>query len=355
MRSLAETTGDGGVPVGGFEAVKESLKALYTDSQEFWPADFAGTVGGANYGGFFIRLAWHCSGSYRESDGRGGCDGGRIRYDPELNWADNANLDKALQLLKPIKAEYGQLLSWGDLIVLAGTTAIEAMGGPVLGFCGGRIDDADGSDSLKLGPSPEQEEIGPCQSLDPNLQGKCLSVDDTALGTTTVGLIYVNPGGPVGAEGDPIASGADIRRAFGRMGFDDKESVALIGGGHAFGKCHGACANPPCGDGKGLNTFTSGFEGQWTTTPTEWSNEYFRSLFDFTWSNSTGPGGSLQWAPEGSTVPDIIMLTTDIALSKDELYKPIAAEYASNIGALQTDFAAAWYRLTSADRGPSTR
>jgi len=187
MRSLNERSGDGGIPEGGFAAVKEDLKALYTDSKAFFPADFP-EVGG-HYGGLFIRLAWHCAGSYRESDGRGGCDGGRIRYDPELNWPDNANLDKALELLEPIKATYGESLSWGDLIILSGTTAIEAMGGPSLGFCGGRIDDADGGDSLKLGPSPEQEEIGPCQDI--GMQGECLAVEGTVLGPTTVGVCLI--------------------------------------------------------------------------------------------------------------------------------------------------------------------
>jgi catalase (peroxidase I) len=357
MRSLAERTGDGGIPEGGFTAVMEDLKALLTDSKDFWPADFADSVG-ANYGGLFIRLAWHCSGSFRESDGRGGCDGGRIRFDPEASWDDNINLDKARQLLEPIKAKYGESLSWGDLIILSGNAAMESMGFPLLGFCGGRIDDADGADSIKLGPSPEQEEIAPCLSVSRSMQGDCLSVEGSALGPTTMGLIYVNPNGPVGAFGDPVASGEDIREAFSRMGFNDTESVALIGGGHAFGKMHGPCVDPPCGDGLGANAWTSGFEGQWTTLPTTWTNQYFNNLFDYTWTNYTGPGGNVQWQPstdDGSAAPDIVMLTTDIAMAMDDTYRPISEVYAADIAKLEHDFAHAWYRLTSADMGPATR
>jgi catalase-peroxidase len=316
---------------------------------------------GSNYGPFMIRLAWHCSGSYRESDGRGGCDGGRIRYDPELNWDDNANLNLALELLKPVKDKFGSKLSWGDLIILSGNAAIESMGGPILGFCGGRIDNADGSESLVLGPSDEQEAIAPCLSV--SRQGECNAVEGSPIRPTTVGLIYVNPAGPVGSEGDPIASAADVRKAFANMGFNDTESVSLIGGGHAFGKCHGACDDPPCGrgtdlEGIGNNTFTSGFEGQWTTRPTTWTNEYFNNLFDFTWTLITGPGGNIQWEPsnaDGSAGPGIMMLTTDIALAKDEAYKAISEKYASDISALETDFMHSWYRLTTGDMGPVSR
>jgi catalase-peroxidase len=298
-----------------------------------------------------IRLAWHCNGSYRESDGRGGCDGGRIRFDPELNWPDNANLNNALKLLEPIKEKYGSKLSWGDLIVLAGTTAIEYMGGPVLGFCGGRVDDIDGSDSLILGPSPEQEELTPCQSI--GKQGMC----DSPLGPTTMGLIYVNPEGPVTAPGDPLASGVDIRDAFSRMGFNDRETVALVGGGHAFGKSHGACATPPCGEepmvGIGPNTFTSGIEGAWTTIPTTWSNQYFTNLFNYEWEQIRGPGGAIQYQPNVSL--PIMMQNTDIAFSVDSDYLPITQEFANNITALEEDFAHVWYRLMVGDMGPPVR
>lgn len=206
-----------------------------------------------------------------------GCDGGRIRFSPELRWDDNANLDKALALLRPLKAKYGKGLSWGDLITYTGTMAIKSMGGPVLGFCAGRQDDANGDESLFLGPSPEQEAIHPCP-----VNGNCTS----PLGPTTVGLIYVNPGGHMGVP-DPLGSVPDIRSTFGNMGMNDRETVALIGGGHAFGKTHGACNKPPCGSGpnqgKGNNTVTSGFEGQWTKIPTQWSNLYFTNLLEYNW------------------------------------------------------------------------
>lgn len=343
-------------------AVKADLTKLMTDSKAFWPADFG------HYGGLFIRLAWHCNGSYRRWDGRGGCNGARIRFTPELAWADNTNLDKARKLLEPIKAKYGAGLSWGDLIVLAGDTAIESMGGPKIPFCLGRIDDSDGTASLELGPTPEQRAVAPCKAGD----GNC----ENPLGQTTMGLIYVNPEGVLGIP-EPSKSVAHIRRTFGEMGMNDTETVALIGGGHAFGKTHGACLtgaglgpdkdpkNPwpgTCGNstpkGRGKNAFTSGFEGAWTTSPTEWSNEYFNNLLDYGWEKHKGPGGHWQWRPKakgGAAAPDIMMLTTDIALTKDPSYLADVKRFAADFKALTEEFGAAWYKLMARDMGPRTR
>eukprot|EP00873_Tetraselmis_striata_P039097 jgi/Tetstr1/459361/TSEL_000429.t2 len=343
-RLLQETTAinsapDGGaVPEGGFEAVQEDLKAFFTDSQAFWPADFG------NYGPFMIRLAWHCSGTYRTSDGRGGCDGGRIRFSPELSWMDNGNLDKALALLQPIKDKYDASLSWGDLIILAGTTAIEFMGGKTLGFCGGRVDDVDGMASIPLGRSDYQEAIAPCP-----VDGAC----EAPLGQTTLGLIYVNPQGPMG-QPDINGSALDIETSFGRMGLNFSETVAFIGGGHAFGKNHGACLDPPCDNG----TYTSGLEGSWTTRPTEWTNEYFTNLLNFEWEVGTGPGGLYQWAPktaDGSEGPPVVMLTSDLALANHPNFAPYVEKWAADIADLEDAFAAVWYRVTSADMGPAVR
>ncbi|KAF8064528.1 katG [Scenedesmus sp. PABB004] len=344
--------------------LKADISTLLVTSQPFWPAD------NGHYGGLMIRQAWHCSGSYRTWDGRGGCNGGRIRFFPERGWDDNTNLDKAQRLLKPIKDKYGAGLSWGDLISYAGTVAIESMGGPVLGFCAGRIDDVDGTASLPLGPTKEQQEIAPCTRGD----GMC----EQPLGQTTMGLIYVNPEGPL-ANPDPKLSAPQIRGTFGRMGMNDSETVALIGGGHAFGKVHGACPtgagpgpkeqpdNPwpgTCGSGpekgRGPNTFTSGFEGSWTTLPTTWTNQYFRNLLDFDWEKHKGPGGHWQWKPvkrKSGTgpLPDIMMLTADIALLEDPSYLSLVKKYAADIGALETAFSSAWYKLLTRNLGPHAR
>merc|ERR1712142_817711 len=350
--------------------VMVDLKELMTDSKDYWPADYG------HYGPLFIRLAWHNAGSYRTSDGRGGADGARQRFEPERSWDDNVNLDKARTLLWPIKEKYGPALSWGDLIILSGNTAIESMGGPVLGFCGGRIDAADGSESSKLGPTVEQEELMPCQ-----VNGEC----EAPLGANTLGLIYVNPEGRLGNP-DPVESAKDIREVFGRMNMNDSETVALIGGGHAFGKAHGACtdgagASPAkdpenpwpglCGTGKGEDTATSGFELPFTTNPIYWDNEYFNNLLDYEWEVYEGPGGHNQWrplVPDGEEPPVAIsaggtsnqtigLLTSDVALSRsgDQPYLDLVKQFADDLAAFDHAFEHAWYKLTSRDMGPVTR
>lgn len=338
------------------DAVKADLRALFVEPQAFWPPDYG------NYAPFFVRLAWHCSGSYRTSDGRGGCDGGRQRFDPERSWADNTNLDKARKLLVPIKEKYGLGLSWGDLMILAGTTAVESMGGPILGFCAGRIDEPNGWDSVELGPTPIQEKLLPCK-----VNGQCKS----PLGATTIGLIYVNPEGPMGNP-IPAQSAGEVRDTFGRMNMDDSETVALIGGGHAFGKTHGACpagpgpspkddpANPwpgMCGTGRGNDTYTSGFEGPWTHTPTWWSNAYFQDLLAHEWEAWKGPGGKFQWRiknPVGNE-SQIMRLTSDMSLINDEHYLPLVQQFAQDVSAFDDAWKHAWYKLTTRDMGPVTR
>lgn len=339
-------------------ALMGDLRVLMTNSQDCWPADYG------NYGPLFIRLAWHCSGSYRQTDRKGGCGGGRQRFEPERSWADNTNLDKARALLWPIKEKYGDALSWGDLFILAGTAAISNMGGPVGNICFGRTDSPDGTDSLDLGPSPQQEKEAPCGDVN----GKCKK----PLGSTTVGLIYLNPEGPIVQRSDgnwtpdpnPAASAHDVRDSFKRMGMNDTETVALIGGGHAFGKTHGACPAGPgpsplenvtnpwpgnCGTGKGKDAFTSGFEGPWTTNPTKWDNEFFRVLRNSTWEKHLGPGGHWQWKIKDASGPlaGVMRLTSDVALLHDSKYVQIVNEFADDPAAFSDAFAAAWYKLTT--------
>ena len=340
-----------------YKDVLSDLDILLTKSEEFWPADYG------NYGPFFIRLAWHSAGTYRTSDGRGGADGGRMRYEPERSWPDNANLDKARTLLHPIKKKYGRGLSWGDLFILAGNAAIENMGGPILGFCGGRSDAADGSDSALLGPTQEQEMLMPCE-----VNGQC----ELPLGTSKVGLIYVNPEGPMGNP-DPKLSAADIRNIFNRMGMNNSETVALIGGGHTLGKSHGGCPvniaeSAMCGTGKGIDTITSGIELTWTTQPTYWDNEYFRTLVNWDFSLHKGQRDTFQWEPvskngiqpmaisaDGTFNITIGMLTTDVALWKDEAFKGIVLKFAEDKNSFDHAFAHAWYKLTTRDMGPISR
>ncbi|KAJ3172548.1 hypothetical protein HDU88_005876 [Geranomyces variabilis] len=331
------------------DSLEKDLTKLFTTSQSFWPADFG------NYAPFMIRLAWHCNGSYRESDGRGGCDGARIRYSPEISWADNANLDKALKLLEPVKKKYAAI-SWGDLISFTGTTAIKSMGGPVLGFCGGRVDDVNGDASLPLGPSVQQQAIHECP-----INGECTA----PLGPTTIGLIYVNPAGHMGVP-NPVGSVPDVRSTFKNMGMDDRETVSLIGGGHAFGKTHGACklGAGMCGSGPdkgiGKNAFTSGFEGQWTGAPLVWGNQYFENLLKYNWTLFEGPGGNPQWKPAPTDKidaddADVRMLTADLALLHDPIYLKLVKEYALDLKSLEHDFERSWYKLMSRDVGPATR
>jgi catalase (peroxidase I) len=344
--------------------VKADITKILTTNNDIWPFDAPTTT---SYGPFMIRHAWHCAGSYRISDGKGGCDGARQRFDPERSWEDNTNLDKAKLLLYPIKEKYGNALSWGDLIILAGTTAIEDMGGPKLGgtgwFCGGRIDDADGTDSLDLGPTLEQQQYAPCVTG----QGAC----ETPLGPTTLGLIYVNPAGPQGVP-DPVASSVQVRDTFARMAMNDSETVALIGGGHAFGKTHGACeagAGPApdidptnpwpglCGNGKGNWTYTSGFEGPWTKTPNAWGKEYFDNLLNIPYEVYNGSGNKPQWRqinPQPGS-EKLMMLTSDISLTKDANYSSWLKIYANDTDKLVHDFGNAWYKLVTRDMGPVTR
>lgn len=330
------------------DAVKSDMTTLLADSKDCWPADFG------NYGPFMVRLAWHCSGSYRASDGVGGCGGGRQRFEPERSWPDNTNLDKARALLYPLKEKYGDALSWGDLFILAGTTALRDSGAPLPQMCFGRVDDSDGLKSQALGPTALQAERDPCL-----VNGDC----KWPLGATTVGLIYVNPEGPMGNP-DPAASAGNIQTTFGSMGHSARNTVALIGGGHAVGKGHGACtsgaglapneaynstpmATPWAGECS-AGTVTAGFEGQWTTNPLAWDNEYFTGLLNNDWEVHVGPGGHHQWRIRGETDDSsIFRLTSDIALLHDPEYLQYVTEFATDMQAFNTAFNDAWFDLTT--------
>lgn len=333
------------------EAVKADMTKLLADSQECWPADFG------NYGPFMVRLAWHCSGSYRTSDGVGGCGGGRQRFEPERSWPDNTNLDKARALVYPLKEKYGDALSWGDLFVLAGTTALRDSGAPLKQMCFGRVDDTDGTKSEALGPTALQVDSMPCE-----VNGEC----KYPLGVTTVGLIYVNPEGPM-AKPEPAGSALNIRQTFVAMGHTDRNTVALIGGGHAVGKAHGACPNKPglapneayaagetpwegqCGTGKGADTVTAGFEGTWTTHPLRWDNEYFQALLEHDWEKHKGPGGHWQWRIKGGdpTGANRMRLTSDVGLLHDDAYLETVKEFANSMDAFNQAFDDAWFDLTT--------
>ena len=353
-------------------ALQKDLDALMTTSQEWWPADYG------HYGGLFIRMAWHSAGTYRIGDGRGGSGSGTQRFAPLSSWPDNANLDKARRLLWPLKQKYGRKISWADLMILAGNRALETMGFKTFGFAGGREDVWEPED-IYWGPEDtwlgDERYTGDRQLENP-------------LGAVQMGLIYVNPEGPNGKP-DPVASGRDIRETFARMAMNDEETVALVAGGHTFGKCHGA-ADPskyvgpePEGagieaqglgwknsfnTGKGVDTISSGIEGAWTTNPTKWDNNYFDNLFGFEWELVKGPGGAQQWAPKNGagagTVPDAhdpskkhppMMTTADLALKFDPIYAPISKRFHENPAQLADVFARAWYKLTHRDMGPVVR
>jgi len=354
-------------------AVTKDLHALMTTSQDWWPADFG------HYGGLFIRMAWHSAGTYRIGDGRGGAGSGQQRFAPLNSWPDNVNLDKARRLLWPIKQKYGRKISWADLMVLAGNVALESMGFKTFGFGGGRADVWEPEEYVNWGP--EEEWLG-----DKRYKGDRQL--DNPLGAVQMGLIYVNPEGPNGKP-DPVAAARDIRETFARMAMNDEETVALIAGGHTFGKTHGAAdpkkyvgAEPEgagieeqglgwknsFGKGSGAQTIGSGLEVIWTTTPTKWSNNYFENLFGYEWELTKSPAGANQWTPKNGagagTVPDAhdpakhhapSMLTTDLSLRMDPAYEKISRRFYEHPDQFADAFAKAWYKLTHRDMGPIAR
>jgi len=355
------------------DAVVKDLHALMTDSQDWWPADYG------HYGPFFIRMAWHSAGTYRISDGRGGAGGGAQRFAPLNSWPDNVSLDKARRLLWPIKQKYGQKISWADLLVLAGNVALDSMGFKTFGFAGGREDIWEPEEDIYWGPEgkwlDDQRYTGDRELENP-------------LAAVQMGLIYVNPEGPNGNP-DPVASARDIRETFARMAMNDEETVALVAGGHTFGKCHGA-ADPgkyvgpepeaapieeqglgwknSFGTGKGVHTISSGIEGAWTTNPIQWDNDYLDILFKYEWVLTRSPAGAQQWTPTDASaagsVPDAndpsrrhapMMTTADLALRMDPAYEKIARRFLANPQEFADTFARAWYKLTHRDMGPLAR
>ena len=355
------------------DEVKADIENVMTTSQDWWPADYG------NYGPLFIRMAWHSAGTYRTSDGRGGAAGGRQRFAPLNSWPDNANLDKARRVLWPVKQKYGRKLSWADLIVLSGNVALEEMGFETFGFAGGREDEYQPDDAVDWGPEDEWEESERFDEED-ELEGM--------LAATVMGLIYVNPEGPDGNP-DPEWSAERIRESFGLMAMNDEETAALIAGGHTFGKVHGADdpdehvgPEPEAapidqqglgweskhGSGKGADTITSGIEGPWNTTPTQWDTSYLDNLLNYEWEPEKGPGGAWQWttksgelneaapgAEDPSEKEDVMMLTTDVALKRDPEYREIIERFQENPMEFGMAFAKAWYKLIHRDMGPKER
>ena len=355
------------------DALKRDLTEAMTQSQEWWPADYG------HYGPLFIRMAWHSAGTYRVSDGRGGAGSGMQRFAPLNSWPDNANLDKARLLLWPIKQKYGRAISWADLMILAGNVALESMGFKTFGFSGGRLDRWEPDEDVYWGS--ESEWLGVDRYTDTQIL-------EQPLAASHMGLIYVNPEGP-GGNPDPVAAARDIRETFGRMAMNDEETVALIAGGHTFGKTHGA-ADPgqyvgvepegagiaemglgwrnTYGTGHSEYTITSGLEGAWTTTPARWSHDYFKHLFEYDWELTKSPAGAYQWKPKGDaglgTVPDAhdpgkrhqpMMLTTDLSLREDPAYEKVSRHFYENPDAFADAFARAWFKLTHRDMGPRSR
>lgn len=355
------------------DAVKKDITALMTTSQDWWPSDYG------HYGPFFIRMAWHSAGTYRVTDGRGGAGGGQQRFEPLNSWPDNVSLDKARRLLWPVKQKYGSKISWADLMVLTGNVALESMGFKTFGFAGGRVDEWE-PDMVFWGPETEWLGGDKRYSGDRKLQ--------KPLGAVQMGLIYVNPEGPNGVP-DPLLAAKDIRETFARMAMNDEETVALIAGGHTFGKAHGAhkpeeClgADPAgaaveeqgfgwknkCGKGNAEDTITSGLEGAWSAAPINWTSQYLDNLFTYKWVKTKSPAGATQWIPENAEdvqiVPDAhipskrhapIMFTTDLALKFDPSYREIAKRFHEDPAAYQLAFSKAWFKLTHRDMGPSVR